>query len=91
MNQETLARIYDPFFTRKFRGRGLGIAVVLGIVRAHKGAIHLDSQPGRGTTVRVLFRSLESAETTKAQVKALVEEEEYELVHYHNKQLQFIL
>ena len=73
MNQETLDRIYDPFFTSKFRGRGLGMATVLGIVRAHKGAIHLDSQPGKGTTVRVLFRSLESAETTKAPV----EEEEY--------------
>jgi CheY-like chemotaxis protein len=73
MNQETLDRIYDPFFTSKFRGRGLGMATVLGIVRAHKGAIHLDSQPGKGTTVRVLFRSLESAETTKAQV----EQEEY--------------
>ena len=77
MNRETLDRIYDPFFTNKFRGRGLGMAVVLGIVRAHRGAIHLDSHPGRGTTVRVLFRSLEGAEAAKAQVKAPVEEEEY--------------
>jgi two-component system cell cycle sensor histidine kinase/response regulator CckA len=73
MNQETQDRIYDPFFSSKFRGRGLGMAIVLGIVRAHKGAIHLDSQPGKGTTIRVLFRSLESAETKKAPV----EEEEY--------------
>jgi len=77
MNKETLDRIYDPFFTSKFRGRGLGMAIVLGIVRAHKGAIHVDSQPGKGTTVRVLFRSLESAETTKVKGKVPGEEEEY--------------
>jgi PAS domain S-box-containing protein len=78
MSQQTLDRIYDPFFTSKFRGRGLGMAIVLGIVRAHKGAVHLDSQPGKGTTIRVLFRSLESAETTKAEGKIPVEEEEYQ-------------
>lgn len=78
MNRETLNRVFDPFFTTKFQGRGLGMAVVLGIVRAHKGAIHLDSQPGKGTTVRVLFRALESAEQVKAQEKAAVERKGHE-------------
>lgn len=76
MNRETLNRIFDPFFTTKFQGRGLGMAVVLGLVRAHKGAIHLESQPGKGTTVRVLFRALEGAGKTKAQEKAAVVERE---------------
>jgi PAS domain S-box-containing protein len=55
MTSEVQARIFDPFFTTKFAGRGLGLAVVQGIVRAHGGSLQLISGPGQGTTFEVLL------------------------------------
>ena len=52
---ETLPRVFEPFFSTKFAGRGLGLASVLGMVRGHGGAISLRSQEGRGSTVEVLL------------------------------------
>jgi two-component system cell cycle sensor histidine kinase/response regulator CckA len=57
MDAEVLARIFDPFFSTKFTGRGLGLAAVLGIVRGHHGALRVYSEPGRGTVFKVLWPS----------------------------------
>jgi two-component system, cell cycle sensor histidine kinase and response regulator CckA len=53
MDDATLARAFEPFYSTKFPGRGLGLPVVLGVVRVHGGGLDIDCQPGRGTTVRV--------------------------------------
>ena len=55
MTAEVQARIFEPFFTTKFTGHGLGLSAVLGIARSHRGAIKVDSAPGRGTTFRFLL------------------------------------
>lgn len=55
MDEETIAQVFDPFFSTKFTGRGLGLAAVLGIVRAHHGAVSVESQVGQGCTFSVFF------------------------------------
>ncbi|PCJ53079.1 MAG: hypothetical protein COA70_10485 [Planctomycetota bacterium] len=53
MSDEMLERIYDPFFSTKFKGRGLGLASVLGIVRGHHGGIQVSSEIDKGTLFRL--------------------------------------
>jgi len=70
MTQETLEKIFDPFYTTKFKGRGLGLAAVLGIVRSHKGMIRVVSQPGVGTDFSVYFPATSNEAPTLHPTKA---------------------
>jgi signal transduction histidine kinase len=58
MDEATSARVCDPFFSTKSPGRGLGLAEVTGLVGAQGGGLCVESAPGRGTTVRLLFPAL---------------------------------
>jgi PAS domain S-box-containing protein len=60
MDDETKQRIFEPFYTTKFVGRGLGMPAVLGIITSHGGALQFTSQPGRGSAFRVYLPVKES-------------------------------
>jgi signal transduction histidine kinase len=55
MDQVTRERVFEPFFSTKFTGRGLGMAAVLGILRSHGGAIKVSSELGAGTVFKLYF------------------------------------
>ncbi len=61
MDKETVDKIFDPFYTTKFTGRGLGLAAVQGIVRGHNGAIKIFSELDKGTTFKLFFPSISKA------------------------------
>ena len=58
MTPEVQERIFEPFYTTKTTGQGLGLAAVGGVVKSHRGAITVKSAPGRGTVFRVAFPAL---------------------------------
>lgn len=58
MEQTVLSRIFDPFFSTKPKGHGLGLSATMGIIRTHQGALQVQSQPGRGTTFTILLPAL---------------------------------
>lgn len=77
MTDKVKARIFEPFFTTKFTGRGLGMSAVLGIVRGHKGALKIYSEPGKGSIIKVLFPAVMNAVTQK------LKEQNHTLEEFH--------
>lgn len=70
MDKATIDRIFEPFYTTKFTGRGLGMAAVLGIVRGHKGAINIYSEVNIGSTFKLLFPAVNiTSENSKSESK----------------------
>jgi nitrogen-specific signal transduction histidine kinase/CheY-like chemotaxis protein len=69
MDDETLHKIFEPFFSTKFAGRGLGMSAMLGIITTHQGAVQLTSQTGHGTTFKVYL----PAQEDEAEKAALIQ------------------
>ena len=79
MDAATMASMFEPFFSTKFVGRGLGLAAVLGVIRAHRGSIVVQSALGAGTTIKVLL-PLATNVTPPVSVQALAAPDQRKLV-----------
>jgi two-component system, cell cycle sensor histidine kinase and response regulator CckA len=77
MNEKARRRIFDPFYTTHFTGRGLGMAAVYGIIKNHNGDITVDSEPGKGTVVRIYLPAM--TPESKEQGAKVVKQPEVEL------------
>ena len=66
MDEQTQQRLFDPFFSTKAAGRGLGMSAILGIVRGHNGALFVESAAKAGTTIRILLPAKERAPAMQA-------------------------
>jgi CheY-like chemotaxis protein len=74
MSPETKSRLFDPFFTTKSAGRGLGLAVVHGIVRSLNGAIRVNSELGNGASFQILLPSAGTVGGATADAAAITDE-----------------
>lgn len=103
MDEKTKSRIFEPFYTTKFSGRGLGMAAVLGIISAHGGIIQLFSDIGKGTTFKVYFpaqtseitrdESLEQTEQSElwqGSGTILLVEDEVEVIRVAKEMLEYL-
>ena len=90
MDAEQKTKIFDPFYSTKFAGRGLGLAALLGIVRGHKGAVSVYSEPGRGTVFKLYFPVLKQEALEKQLPEVDHSQEEKSLGKWKTKGMALI-
>jgi len=71
IRKEDIKNMFDPFYTTKKTGRGLGLAALLGIVRGHNGAVKVYSEVGQGTTIKIIFPSVDKPAAAMALESAI--------------------
>lgn len=71
MDENVSKRIFEPFYTTKFTGRGLGMSAILGIIKSHNGSLQLSSKPGVGTAFKVYFPLPDKVAAVKSEQKPL--------------------
>jgi signal transduction histidine kinase len=74
MDEATRKRLFEPFFTTKETGQGLGTSIIFGIVSRHRGAITVESEPGRGTVFTVTLPSIDTSGSQVESVETVVED-----------------
>jgi len=67
---DKLAKVFDPFYTTKPKGTGLGLANVAGLVRQHSGVIDISSEPGKGTKVEILFPAVKASVSNRPKLSS---------------------
>ncbi len=75
INQNKLSRIFEPFYTTRFVGRGLGLALTVGIMQSHHGALTVESKESKGTTVRLLLPVIPSNQQTTTAADEIAQSE----------------
>jgi len=81
MKQALIDKIFEPFYSTKFEGRGLGMSAILGIVKGHHGLMKIDSEEGVGTTIRVCFPMSErQLKASNPKVEVVSENKGYVLI-----------
>lgn len=65
MHPDTVNRMFAPFYSTKFTGRGLGLSAVQGIVRGHEGCLFVDTEPRYGTTISIAFPVIKSVPASR--------------------------
>ena len=90
MDAEQKSKIFDPFYSTKFAGRGLGLAALLGIVRGHKGAVNVYSEPGKGTIFKLYFPVLKQEDVEKQLPEVDTRQEEKSLNKWKTSGLALI-